>query len=82
MESYRKMVLKPVESYFIECRDTIPGFTSFGLYQALRTEMTHVDVDTGLIEVSDDLCAAIDSVAEHITEHMKVNHDLGFGKSS
>ena len=82
MESYRHLVLEPVEKCFLETRDTIPYFTSFNFYQALRSELLRVDPESGMIEVEEDLSFEIDHAAERITDHMKSNHDLGFGASS
>jgi hypothetical protein len=81
-ESYRRFVLEPVEKCFLETRDSIPYFTSFNFYQALRSELLRADPDSGMIEVEDDLCSEIDHAAERITDHMESNHDLGFGASS
>ena len=77
--SYRSFVLKPVEDCFINSRDQIEDFSSYGFYQALRSELNRADPDTGLIELSDDICCAIDEAATRIMEHMDHNKDLGFG---
>lgn len=79
IESYRRMVLKPVEDCFMQSREPSTDFSSFGFYQALRSEMTRADAETGLIEVSDDLSREIDNAALRILEHMEHNKDLGFG---
>ena len=81
-ETYRKLVLKPVEECLMSSRDGIDGFTSNSFYQALRTELTRADADTGLIEAPDDLCCAIDEAAWRILDSMEHNRDLGFGASS
>lgn len=79
IDSYRRNILKPVEDCLMETREHSDGFSSFGLYQALRSEMTRADPETGLIEVSDDLSREIDKVTLRVLDHMKHNKDLGFG---
>lgn len=81
-ETYRKLVLRPVEDCLLSSREEIEGFTSQNLYQAIRTELTRADTETGLIEASDNLCSAIDEAARRILDNMEHNRDLGFGASS
>ena len=70
IECYRELVLKPVESCLTDCRDSIHGFTSYNLSQALRSELTRADVDTGVLEISDDICCEIDAAADRVMDHM------------
>ncbi len=81
-ECYRELVLRPVETCLMECRDSIANFTPFNLSRALRTELTRADVETGLIEVSDDICCEIDAAADRVMDFMASHRDLGFGASS
>jgi hypothetical protein len=83
MNSYRELVLRGVENCLIDSRDLIPGFTSFSLNQAIRSELTdRADPYTGLIEVTNDLCCEMDMAADRILDHMSLHRDLGFGRSS
>ncbi len=81
MECYRELVLKPVESCLTECRDSIPGFTSYNLSQAIRSELTKADVETGMLMISDDICCEIDAAADRVIEFMACHRDLGVGAS-
>ncbi len=81
IECYRELVLRPVESCLTDCRDSIAGFTSYNLSQALRSELTRADVETGLLEISDDICCEIDAAADRVIDHMACHHDFGSGIS-
>ena len=81
IECYRELVLKPVESCLTDCRDGISGFTSYNLSQAMRSELTRADVETGMLEISDDICCEIDAAADMVIDHMSFHHDLGLGSS-
>lgn len=79
MKGYRELVLKDVEACFLDNRDEFPEISSFGFYQALRSELLTVDPETGFLEVPDDYCATVERAATRIWDHMAMNHDLGFG---
>ncbi len=81
MNCYRELVLKPVENCLSDCRDSIPFFTSYNLSQAIRSELTRADVETGLIEISDDICCEVDAAADRVIDHMTRHHDMGVGVS-
>jgi hypothetical protein len=82
ISSYRSLVLGPVEDCMISSRESGDGYSSYSFYQALRSELTRADMETGLIELPADFCEAVDQAAGRIIDHMHTHRDLGFGASS
>lgn len=80
METYRRMVLKDVESCILTISDSIPDYTTLRFYQAMRTELTHVsDPETWLVNTPDDYCIAVDEASSRIMGYMEQNKVMGFG---
>jgi hypothetical protein len=81
MDAYRKMYLKEVEERIMSHKDDVPNFTTRNLSDAIRAEMNRVDEETWEIDVPDNKEQALKEAEARIIETMKLNKDLGVGKT-
>lgn len=81
VEFYRKMYLKEVEDRIMSHKDDVPNFTTRNLHDAIMAELNRANADTWEVEVPDDREKALKEAEKRVIETMKLNKDLGVGKS-
>lgn len=82
VDEYRRMYLKEVQERLIAKKDQVPNYSSKLLNDAIMEEINKVaDPDTWEVEVPDDREKALNEAEQRILDIMKLNKDLGVGKS-
>lgn len=81
VQAYRDMYLKEVEDRITNHKDDVPNFSTKNLHDAIITEMNRADDTSWEVEVPDDREQALKEAEQRIINTMKLNKDLGVGKS-
>ncbi len=81
VNEYRQHYLKEVEERLMARKDSIPGFSTQGLHDAIMTELNRADQETWLVDIPDDRQKALREAEERIITCMKENQPLGVGQS-